>query len=226
MKLAAITGLEAEARVARRFGLAAKPSGGVPAQTRAIAEAFLNDGADALLSIGIAGALAPALAPGALLLPRTVVAEDGTRHPVDLDRHAFALRALHAAGIAVEEGDILGAVATAASPARKAALARATNAVAIDLESHIVADVAARGGKPFLVLRAVSDDASRTLPSAAVNGLAPSGKPALGRVLASVARDPRQIPALIHLAGDTRRALDALTSALSVLSLSREERPS
>ena len=47
----------------------------------------------------------------------------------------------------------------------------------------------------------------------------PSGKPALGRVLLSVARDPRQIPALIRLASDTRRALDALGSALRVLKL-------
>lgn len=219
MRLAAITGLEAEARVARRFGLPAKPSGGMPSQTRAIAETFLNEGAEVLLSVGIAGALAPGLESGALLVPRTVVAEDGTRYPVDSDHHALALRALHAAGIAVEEGDILGATETAASPARKAALARATEAVAIDLESHIVAEAAFRAGKPFLVLRAVADDASRTLPPAAVDGLAPTGKPALGRVLMSVARDPRQIPALIRLTGDTRRALDALTSALGVLSL-------
>ncbi|HLI21175.1 MAG TPA: hypothetical protein VKV32_08660 [Stellaceae bacterium] len=219
MTVGAITGLEAEARIARRAGLAAKASGGVPSQTRAIAEALLHDGDEALLSFGIAGALASRLAPGALLLPQAVVTEDGTRYPVDAGRHAAALRALRAAGVAVEEGDLLGATAAASSPARKAELARVTRAIAVDLESHVVAQVAAGAGKPFLVLRAVADSASRALPAAAVNGLAPNGKPALGRVLASLARDPRQISALIHLAADTRRALDALRSALRILSL-------
>ena len=107
----------------------------------------------------------------------------------------------------------------ASSPARKAELHSVTGAVAVDLESHLVARAAARAAKPFLVLRAVSDSAAQVLPDAAVHGLAPSGKPALGRVLLSVARDPRQIPALIKLAGDTRRALDALGSALRVISL-------
>jgi nucleoside phosphorylase len=107
----------------------------------------------------------------------------------------------------------------AASLARKAELHRVTGAVAIDLESHLVAQAAARAGRPFLVLRAIADSATQALPDAAVHGLAPNGKPALGRVLRSVARDPRQIPALIKLAGDTRRGLDALRSALRAISL-------
>jgi hypothetical protein len=47
-----------------------------------------------------------------------------------------------------------------------------------------------------------------------VNGLDENGEPALGRVLLSVLRRPGQIPQLIRLAGDTRRALFALRSAL------------
>lgn len=219
MKVGAVTGLEAEARVARGAGFAAKPSGGVPAQTLAIAEAFLRDGVELLVSFGIAGALAPLLAPGALLLPRAVVDENGTRYPIDSAARARAIDALRAAGLAVEEGDLLGATDTVSTPERKAGLFRVTGAVAVDLESHLVARVAAREGKAFLALRAIADRASQTLPPAAVNGLAPSGKPALGRVLLSVASDPRQIPALFRLAGDTRRALNALGSALRVLSL-------
>jgi hopanoid-associated phosphorylase len=219
MRVAAVTGLEAEARIARRAGIAARPSGGVPAQTTAIAESFVRDGAEALVSFGIAGALAPSLTPGRLLVPRAVIDDTGARYPVDPGRHAQALQALHAAGLAVEEGDLLGAAAAAASPARKAELYQATRAVAVDLESHLVARAAARAGKPFLVLRAIADTAAQALPPAAVNGLAPSGKPALGRVLLSIARDPRQVPALMRLAGDTRRALDALGSALRVISL-------
>lgn len=217
MKAAAVTGLEAEARIARRAGLVAKASGGVATETSAIAESFLGEGAEALISLGIAGALAPSLASGAVLLPRRVIDDSGARYAVDAAWHEELAQALRHARIQIDEGDILGAADAATLPARKAALFRATQAVAVDLESHIVARAAARAGKPFVVLRAIADPAARALPPAAVNGLRADGKPALGRVLLSVARHPGQIPALLRLAGDTRRALDALSSALRVV---------
>jgi len=218
-KVGAVTGLAAEADVARRAGIIAQPSGGIPAQTTAIAESLLSEGAEALISFGIAGALAPALTPGCVLVPRAVIDETGSRFAVDAEWRMQITDALRVAGMRVDDGDLLGAHEAAASPARKAELHRITGAVAIDLESHLVAQAAARAGRPFLVLRAVSDSATQALPDAAVHGLAANGKPALGRVLLSVARDPRQIPALIKLAGDTRRALDALGSVLRVISL-------
>jgi hopanoid-associated phosphorylase len=221
MKAAVVTGLEAEAKVARHAGLIARPSGGVAAQTTAIAESLLSEGAEALISFGIAGALAPApaLTPGCVLVPHAVIDETGARYAVDTAWRMQITEALRGAGLRLEEGDLLSTREAAASPARKAELHRITGAVAVDLESHLVAQAAARAARPFLALRAVSDSAMQALPDAAIHGLAPNGKPALGRVLLSIARDPRQIPALIRLAGDTRRALDALGSALRVVSL-------
>jgi hopanoid-associated phosphorylase len=219
MKVAAVTGLAAEAAVARRAGLIAQASGGIAAQTTAIAESLLRDGAEALISFGLAGALAPALAPGALLVPRAVIDETGARYAVDTEWRMRMIDGLRGAGLWLEERDVLGAREAAASLARKAEFHRATGAVAIDLESHLVAQAAARAGRPFLMLRAIADSATQALPDAAVHGLAPNGKPALGRVLRSVARDPRQIPALIKLAVDTRRALDALGLALRAVAL-------
>ena len=218
MKAAAVTGLAAEAEVARRAGLIARPSGGIAAQTTAIAESLLREGAEALISFGLAGALAPGLTPGALLVPRAAIDETGARYAVDSEWRMRMIDTLRGAGLWLDERDLLGASGVAASLARKAELHRVTGAVAIDLESHLVAQAAARAGRPFLVLRAIADSATQALPDAAVHGLAPNGKPALGRVLRSVARDPRQIPALIKLAGDTRRGLDTLRSALRAIS--------
>jgi len=215
MSLAAITGLRAEARIATRGGLAAQATGGVAAQTTAVADLLLAQGAEALVSFGIAGALAPGLAPGTLILPCAVIAEDGSRYAVDEAWHARIEDALAAAALRVETGDILGAKEAASSRARKAALFAKTGALAVDLESHLVAHAAARAGKPFLVLRAIADPAMRDLPQAAVNGLDETGAPALGRILKSVTRHPAQIAALLRLAGDTRRALFALRSAIA-----------
>jgi len=214
MKLAAVTGLEAEAKVARRAGLEASASGGVATRTLALAQSFLRDGAEALISFGIAGALAPELQSGMLLLPRAVVDESGARYAVDEAWRAQVERALLTAGLLVEARDLLGADQAAASAARKAALFAARGAAAIDLESHLVARVASEAQRPFLILRAVADPASRDLPPAAVDGLKEDGTPALTRVISSVLQHPGQIAALLRLGGDTRRALLALGSAL------------
>lgn len=216
MVAAVLTGLLAEARIARREGLIAAAGGGNARQTSAQAERLLAEGASALISFGIAGALAPGLAPGALLLPRAVVDESGTRWPVDAGWQASLRAALIRSGLAPAEGDLLGASRAIDSIAGKRAAHHSTGAVAVDLESHIVAQAAARAGRAFIVLRAIADPAERSLPEAAVQGLDESGAPALGRVVLSVLRNPGQLPALLRVAADTRRALATLTSAMSL----------
>jgi len=212
MKVAAITGLEAEARIARRAGLTALASGGMAERTLAIAEACLADGADALVSFGIAGALAPHLSAGSLLLPRCVVDDGGARFRVDEAWRARIAAMLEAAGMYAEEGDILGAAEAVASPVRKAALFQKTGAIAVDLESHRVAVAAARARLPFVVMRAVADPASRDLPPAALVPLTKEGHPGPA-IISSIARHPLQVSALLHLAGDARRALATLRQA-------------
>ena len=75
----------------------------------------------------------------------------------------------------------------------------------------------ARADIPFAVLRAIADPAERALPPAALIGLNAAGRPALGRVLLSLASQPGQLPALLQVARDTRRALAALRRAGAAL---------
>lgn len=214
---AAITGLAAEARLARRAGLVAVATGGDPVAVRMAAERLAARGAAALVSFGIAGGLDPALASGALLLPEAVRSEDGGRWPVDAGWRARVAAALAAAGLAAAAGDTLGARTAVASAAAKGALFRRHGAAAVDLESHIVAEAAARSGLSFLVLRAVADPAARGLPPAAAVGLDRDGHAALGPVLLSLARRPGQIPDLVRVAWDTRHALTALRHGVPAL---------
>ncbi len=95
------------------------------------------------------------------------------------------------------------------------ALHARTGAVAVDLESAVVALAAAEAGLPFLVLRAIADPAERGLPAAARIRLKPDGAPDLGKILASLLVGPGQIGALIRLADDTRRALRTLSRAIA-----------
>ncbi|MDE2512751.1 MAG: nucleoside phosphorylase [Alphaproteobacteria bacterium] len=214
MRLAALCGFAAEARLAQRFGLAAFATAGDAARGRALA-ARAAETADSLLSFGIAGGLAPRLAPGTLLLPRAVITASGERLAVDADLHRRLLAALAAAGLHAETGDMLGLEAVVATPQAKTALHARHGALAVDLESLHVAHATQAAGKPFLVLRAVADPAGRGLPAAALVGLHPSGRAAPGRVLAALLRQPGQIPDLMATARDTRRALSALRAALA-----------
>lgn len=210
MRAIAITGLAAEARVARRLGLRAVAAGGNADRTTAEIERLVAAGASGFVSFGICGGLDPALASGTMLLPAAARSETGERYAVDQAWHDALMATLRAAGLSVSTGDILGAAAIVHTPARKAALFRESGTVAVDLESHLVARAARAAEIPFVIVRAVADPAGRGLPAAALVGLDAEGRVALGAVLSSIARRPGQIPALLQVALDTRRALGAL----------------
>jgi adenosylhomocysteine nucleosidase len=217
MALAALAGLEAEARILRRLGVPAETSGADPARAERLAARLLAEGADAILSFGIAGALAPGLAPGTILLPRRVVTEAGERYAADETLRDGIARRLTAMGVPFEERDLLGRDAIAATAAEKSNLFRRTGAVAVDLESHAAARAASRAGKDFAALRAVADPAAFDLPPAALVGLGRDGRPALLPVLGALARAPAQLPALIRLALLTRAALRTLSRSAPAL---------
>jgi adenosylhomocysteine nucleosidase len=216
MTVAAITGLAAEARIARAIGLRAVAAGGDAARTRAAIERLIGDGATGLVSFGICGGLDPAVASGTVLLPQAVRTASGKRYAVNTAWRAALAGALRLAGVVAVSSDIVGVSAIVDTPVRKAALFGDSGAAA-DLESHLVAEFAHAAGLPFIVLRAVADGAQRGLPPAALVGLNAAGGAALGPVLMSLARRPGQLPALALAALDTRRALATLRRAAHAL---------
>ena len=63
-KIGFITGLTAEARWLRNAGFMVKVGGGTPAGAERAAEALVHDGAQGLISFGLAGGLKPGLVAG------------------------------------------------------------------------------------------------------------------------------------------------------------------
>ena len=213
MSVGAVCGFRAEAIVARRLGLLAQPGGGSAAGTDAAIARLLAAGVRALVSFGIAGGLAPSLKCGALLLPAAVRGGDGVIHAVDLDWHARLVAAAQTKSLVITVGGVLAHERVVANAAEKAALHRATNALAVDMESARVAAAAARARLPVVILRAIADPAAQDLPPAASLPLRANGRADLGAVLASLASEPKQIPALLGLAGETATALWTLYRA-------------
>ena len=107
-------------------------------------------------------------------------------------------------------GLLLGANAMVMEATQKASLHRTTGAVAVDMESHIVARVARRHRLPFAATRVISDAAHHNLPAAVLVGMKADGGTDLPAVLRSLLANPGQLPALIRTALEAERGFRAL----------------
>lgn len=207
------SGLAAEAKVARAAGFQVIVGAGDPRRTAALIEAAARR-AKFLVSFGVAGGLSPHLRPGQVILSAEVIGDDRRWRPDE--RFHGEVSAL-ARRIGAVEGPVLGASVILRTEEDKRRAWHDTGALAVDLESAIVARTAEAAGLPFLVLRTIADPATRELPPAALIPLSANGTPAFARVFGEVLRRPRQIAALCGLARETRQALLALAGPARAL---------
>ena len=222
MTILVATGLHKEAGILRRPGIVVVAGGGDGARLERELEAAAKD-ATAILSCGLAGALAPGLEAGDLVLGNLFPGEGRSPvgGPAQLDTglrrgsDLFEVLRQYLAGAHV--GTITGSDKIVASAAQKQALYETTGALAVDMESHLAARVAVRHNLPFAIIRVISDSANEALPPAALVGMKPDGGMALGAVLASLARNPAQLPALIRTGIHAGRAFSALRRVGDVL---------
>ena len=198
--LGVVTGLTAEARLAGRLGRV-RAGGGSSAGAAAAADSLADEGATALLSFGLAGGLSEFAVAGTILVPGTVVTDEGV---YETDPRLTAWLGGLSGGAMAASGTIV------ATRHEKRVLRQRTGADAVDMESGAIAAVARRRGLPFAVLRAVCDPAAGDLPAAALIALDARGAIGFARVLGSVARRPAQIPALLRLASQAGKARASL----------------
>lgn len=212
----AVTGLKSEARIAAAAGphVRAIAGGGDAAGLARAVEAAVKERASAIISFGIAGGLAPRLAPGSVLIGRAVIDVGGARYETDSGWSKWLSNAYDGAPLV----DIAGLDTPLAGRSEKRALHVRTGAHAADTESHIAARIAAEHNLPFAALRVIVDPAHRRLPHAALVALKADGSLAFGAIAESVFRNPRQIPQLMRLANDAQAAFLALFRSRKLLS--------
>jgi len=203
-----VTGVRAEARCLGGLGVAVACSGARPARARAEAARLIAGGAAGLVSFGLAGGLSPALASGDLVLADAVVLPNGERIATDPAWRSRLLARIEAE--APHQAAVAGSDRLLATVAAKRALFATTGALAVDMESHAVAEAAHAAGRPFLVLRAIADPADQALPRAATVALGPDGEVRLLALARALLERPAELPALLRLGRQSRRALAAL----------------
>jgi adenosylhomocysteine nucleosidase len=212
--LGIVVATTAEARSLTKHPLA---SGGALLQISGIgakrahlaARTLLEKGATSLLSWGTAGGLIPGLSPGSLVLPKNVIAADGSVYSVDAPWHETLCTHLKGK-VKLHEDSLAESTTLVASPAEKATLSQQTGAIAVDMESAAVAAVAQKVPVPFLAIRAVADPVGMTLPQNALAALDEFGKLRPLRLLKALAKNPVELFALVRLARNFRVAQSTL----------------
>ena len=152
---------------------------------------------DALIVVGVAGGLDPALQAGAIVAARTV--HNGTG-PVGEPDQKWLGRALEQEGTV--EGTVVSSSGIAVDRESKSRLWMELGGGApavVDLESATYALEAVTKGIPYLVLRAVSDTADETLPLDFNRFRAADGRIDRNRVLRHALLHPHLLPRLLAL---------------------------
>jgi adenosylhomocysteine nucleosidase len=174
------------------------------------ARTLLEKGATSLLSWGSAGGLIPGLSPGSLVLPKNIIAVDGSVYPVDATWRE-SLCAQLKEKINLREGLLAESITAVTCPEEKATLFQQTGAIAVDMESAAVAAEAQQAGVPFMAIRAIADPVGITLPQSALASLDEFGRLRPLRLLKALAKNPVELSALIRLGRNFRAAQSTLS---------------
>ena len=206
-----VVGLAFEARIAAGPGSQIICSGDGRNLTETISRAVAG-GCSGLLSFGVAGGLDPTLPPGTCVIGSSVLS--GKRR-VAMDQR-WSQRLLQAIPNPVH-GALLGVHAPIATPEAKRALYLKTGAVAVDMESHVVANVAAAHDIPMAAIRVITDPAQRPIPDSALVAMRSNGTIDVCAVLRSLLRKPRDLLGLMRIASDARAARATLRRGRQLL---------
>jgi hopanoid-associated phosphorylase len=206
-----VVGLAFEARIAAGPGITVICSGD-GRNLAASLEHAIALGRCGLVSFGVAGGLAADLRSGSCIVASEIIDEN---RRLSTDR-AWSRRLLASLPGAVH-GPLIGVPAPVSDPQAKRALHVETGAVAVDMESHIVARTAVTHGLPMIAIRVITDPVERALPQSVLVGMRPDGTTDVGAVMRSLVRRPRELPALLRAALDARAARAGLLRGRQLL---------
>lgn len=184
---------------------------------RAALQAISQSSFDALLHIGFAGALSPALAVGDILFANAVAGPHEVR--IDLGSPRVAEKT-HIGGVNVRVGTFVtrDRVLTTSQDKREvAATLRQGSLGCADMESAPVARICAEHGISYMGLRCITDTLDEDLPLDLNACRDQSGNIATGRVIWALARKPTALPGLMELRRRARNCAAIMARVISEL---------
>lgn len=151
------------------------------------ARAAVEQGATALMSVGVAGGLVEGLSAGDAVIPDAVIdADSGRRFGCSESWSAMIRDRINALG-GIHSGALLSVTDVLGTPMEKTAAADRYGSIACDMESAAVASIAHEAQVHFAALRVVSDAFSDELPKNVSQWVDNSGnalvRPVLGAMM-------------------------------------------
>jgi hopanoid-associated phosphorylase len=201
----ALVGLAFEARIAAGEGVIVVCRGSGCELSGALQRA-LRAGCRSIISFGVAGGLAPDLRAGDVVVASAVRDSQHTIRATD----PIWSRKLLATVPDIHHGLIIGVNSAVLEPKAKRELYAVTGAVAVDMESHLVAQAAHAYNLAFAAVRVIVDSANRAVPEAALMAIDHAGNTEIGPVLRELLARPSALSALSRIACDAFMARSAL----------------
>lgn len=170
---------------------------------------------DFVLCSGFAGAAVPSAHTGDIILATEVLDQTGQ---VMGHSHAGVLEQLtnvcEQGNLRFQRGKLISVEAPITDPHSKAAIGAQHQALAIDMESSVLARILHQHDIPFVLTRTIYDDMDTVLP--AFDPLLEDGTISIGRVLSNLITNPRLIknlPSLNFMASKAKRKQTQLMQA-------------
>ena len=173
-----------------------------------------------IVSIGFAGAIAPNIESGTLLLPNFIKKIDQASFKVDSKwQHAITKNS----GAVVAEGDLLHVDLLLATTSQKQHAHTQSRCIACDMESASLASIAEQRGRSFACLRIVLDPANTRIPEPIVRLTDAPGEPSVSAFLKAILQHPSELPATVTFLWHTFKASRVLSKTVTRLGEGRSE---
>ena len=208
-KIGFITGLETEAIILQKIVHYAKSEiiwvGNKQGSAYTQANTLVKNGCEILISFGIAGALDPQLSAGDLVIPKSVT--DAECNTFSTDYNLYQKISRHFSNkFKVSGGTLFGSETIIWDADEKKHLFNKYNTNIVDMESFGVARAANENNCSFLIVRSISDIANQSLPKESLKSIDLNNNIKLGNILIDLAKNPNEIPSLLRLAQNSRKA--------------------
>jgi len=172
-----------------------------------------------LLSIGFAGALQSELQPADLILGERIIGTRGKGDLLEVLPLSPALltqaeQAAKTSGLRWWKGTLLCSNRMLIEPREKSEAAE-SEALAVEMESWAIAQIALKAGVPFLAVKTISDLLDQGLGLDFNRLLDRNGYPAYSKILLAILTHPGALPSLWRLQRTTTRAKRSLTTFLA-----------
>ena len=179
---------------------------------RTATQMLIEKEVSALISWGTAGALTENIHAGDLILADTIVSNDSNNYSFDIEWNKRITNELCNSSLKIRNGIMTHALQVLATTEDKKELHRKTNALAVDMESIVIATLANEMKLPCISVRAVVDEVYQNIPEEILNNTDRFGRPNLRPLFSSLIRRPGLVAELINLGKGMSLATKTLTS--------------